>query len=74
MRLTSGERNDGGRARGGWREEEKEKEEGWREGGGYCCISMGAVQIPRDYWREKRRGAGGREKNDARFLGSVMTG
>lgn len=30
MRLTSGERNDGGRARGGWREEEKE--EGWREG------------------------------------------
>lgn len=76
MRLTSGERNDGGRARGGWREEEKE--EGWREGmeggGGYCCISMGAVQIPRDYWREKRRGAGGREKNDARFLGSVMTG
>lgn len=73
MRLTSGERNDGGRARGGWREEEEE--EGWREGGGgYCCISMGAVQIPRDYWREKRRGAGGREKNDARFLGSVMTG
>lgn len=32
MRLTSGERNDGGRARGGWREEEKE--EGGREGGG----------------------------------------
>ncbi|CAJ1054807.1 hypothetical protein JOB18_046341 [Xyrichtys novacula] len=37
----------------------------WGGGGGgpYCCISMGAVQIPRDYWREKR----GEEKNDARF-------
>lgn len=32
MRLTSGERNDGGRARGGWREEEKE--EGRRKDGG----------------------------------------
>lgn len=63
MRLTSGKREDGGRVRG-WR---------WRGGGGggpCCCISMGAVQIPRDYWREK----GGEEKNDARFLGSVMTG
>lgn len=71
MRLTSGERNDGGRARGGGGRRRRRKDGGR---GGYCCISMGAVQIPRDYWREKRRGAGGREKNDARFLGSVMTG
>lgn len=44
-------------------------------GGGYCCISMGAVQIPRDYWREKGGVVGGvGGGNDARFLGSVMTG
>lgn len=56
----------------GWREGERVEVEGWWGvgGGPYCCISMGAVQIPRDYWREK----GGEEKNDARFLGSVMTG
>lgn len=67
-RLTSGKR-DGGRARGveGWRLEVVVEEEG---GGPCCCISMGAVQIPRDYWREKR----GERKNDARLLGSVMTG
>lgn len=42
----------------GWREGERVDVEGW--GGCYCCISMGAVQIPRDYWREK--GGVGREK------------
>lgn len=70
MRLTSGKREEGGRVRG-WRGLVGGLGGGAGGGGGpYCCISMGAVQIPRDYWRE----IGGEEKNDARFLGSVMTG
>lgn len=56
MRLTSGRGEEEGRGEG--------------EGDPGCCISMGAVQIPRDYWREK----GGEEKNDARVLGSVVMG
>lgn len=60
-----------------WEERWREGERGGgvavavRGGGGpCCCISMGAVQIPRDYWREKR----GERKNDARFPGSVLKG
>lgn len=61
MRLTSGERNDGGRAREGWREEEKE--EGWREGGGLLLHINGCRSNSQGLLEGKKKGGGrAREK------------
>lgn len=63
MRLTSGERNDGGRARGGWREEEKE--EGWREGmegGGGLLLHINGCRSNSQGLLEGKKKGGGRAR------------
>lgn len=62
MRLTSGKRADGGRGRG-WM---------WR-GGGDATAAYQWVPFKFPGIIGGKRG-GWEEKNDARFLGSVMTG